>query len=163
MHDRLEHGDERWTVGEVQVQLDGWILERGAAPRAPAQVHGIEVADGRILGVPGLQDLRAGLPRPSGPCQEHPIARCSAPQPCPRESGSTEDCDRRYGPEDREQGESAPAHPRSLIRKRSVSITHPAPCLPHPALVTRILTATGALTGLTHSLTHRDSAPGSRR
>ena len=55
-----------------------------------------------------------------------------------------------------QQREPSPVHPRSLMRKRSVST-------PPPAFAIRILTATGALTGLTHSRTQRDSAPGSSK
>src|ERR1041385_5436078 len=145
MHDRPENSDERPAVGEVQVQLDGWILERSAAPRASPEVYRVEVANGRLLGVPRLQDLRARLARPSRPGQEHPIARRCAPKPCRGEHGSSEHRDRCKGPQDREQGEASATHPRSLIRKSTVPTTLPVSRFSFPAFVTRILTATGAL------------------
>src|SRR5438874_11170708 len=100
MHDRLEHGDERRAVGEVEVELGRWIIECGSAPRASTEVHGVEVADRRVLGVPGLQDLRAALARPPGAGEENAVPGGGAPEPCDSDGRAREDGDGREGPED---------------------------------------------------------------
>src|SRR6266571_3177167 len=147
MDDRLEDGEQGGAVGEVQVELARWILERGVAPRAPPEVHGIQVADGGILRIASLQDFRTRLARPTGAGEEDPIAGRGTTQTGDRYCRTCEHGDRREGPKDRKQCESAATHPRSLIRKRSVSTTFPVSRVPFPALVTRTLTASGALTG----------------